>query len=133
MGTILIVDDDEDILSLLRELFEEEGWQVRGCSSGAQALREIAACPPDLLLLDLVLPAVDGGAVLAQVRSEPRTARLPVLVMTATTLSEEEVPGVDALIHKPFIVEELVRIAAGLTHSNRPPRPAPAAGPAPQV
>ena len=63
MGTMLIVEDDEDILALLRELFEEEGWQVHGCASGSQALREIAARSLDLVLLDLVLPSVDGTTV----------------------------------------------------------------------
>lgn len=114
MGTILIVEDDADILSLLTELFEEEGWRVRCCSSGAEVPVALVAGLPDLMLLDLLLPGRRGVEVVQDLRRNPATAALPVIVMTASTMARADVPFADALVRKPFRARELLRLAESL-------------------
>jgi DNA-binding response OmpR family regulator len=126
-GTIVIVEDDGDILELLRELFEEEGWNVRACADGREALSTISRSAASLVLLDLVLPGLDGSEILRKLRDAPSTAHLPVLVMTAGAPSEP-VPGANGFIQKPFSADDLLALIARLTEEPaRFPMP-PAAG-----
>jgi CheY-like chemotaxis protein len=74
---VLIVEDEPDIRDLLAFHLEREGYQVSKCRTGADALRQISAVRPDLVLLDLMLPEIDGLEVCRRLRREPRTASLP--------------------------------------------------------
>ena len=84
---ILIVDDDSDVRLLLARMLTDEGFQVRLAAGGKEALRENSHRLPNLIVLDLMMPNVDGFSVLAAVRAEPSTQDLPVLVVTAMDMS----------------------------------------------
>jgi CheY-like chemotaxis protein len=81
--SILVVDDDEHTRNLLRELCEALGFQVSLAENGLEALERIAAAPPDLVLLDLMIPGKDGFAVLQAVRENPAHSDLAVILLTA--------------------------------------------------
>lgn len=80
--TILIVEDDVLFLTTYQTHLHEEGYEVRSASSGQQALEEMEASPPDLVLLDLILPGLSGYEVLARMRANPKLAKVPVIVLT---------------------------------------------------
>lgn len=111
--TILVVDDDPDIRMVLRTNLEEEGYQVREAEGGAAALDAIAKEPPDLVILDVMMPEVDGYDVLSEIRSRPEFESLPVVLLTARR-QESDVwegwsSGADYYMTKPFKMNELVR------------------------
>jgi len=86
----LIADDDPVVVDLVRQLLEEEGWQVRSAADGQQALDQIARSKPDVLLLDLMMPVMDGFETLHRLRENPETRDLPVVVITAKDLTPQE-------------------------------------------
>ncbi len=90
--SVMVVEDDPDMRELLRSVLNDAGWQVREAGNGQLAIERITADPPSLLILDLMLPLVDGFAVLRNLRSSPdaRLRSLPVLVLTAKTLTPAE-------------------------------------------
>lgn len=87
---ILVVDDEADMRELLTRMLSRDDYRVRLAADGDAALGEIAAAVPDVLILDLLLPRTDGFRVLEAVRSNPATARLPVVVVTALDLNGEQ-------------------------------------------
>jgi two-component system phosphate regulon response regulator PhoB len=103
---ILVVDDEEDLLELIRYNLGKEGYQVRCVASGEMALREARAQSPDLILLDLMLPAVDGLSVCRILKGDPQTQHIPVVMVTAKTEEADVVTGLelgaDDYITKPF-------------------------------
>jgi two-component system phosphate regulon response regulator PhoB len=103
---ILVVDDEEDILELVRYNLRKEGYEVLSATSGEQALAEARSTLPDLIVLDLLLPGVDGLDVCRLLKSDPRTARIPVIMLTARTEESDVVTGLelgaDDYITKPF-------------------------------
>ncbi len=90
--SVMVVDDDLDLRELLRGVLSDAGWQVREAGNGQLALERIAADPPTIVILDLVLPLVDGFEVLRSLRQspDPRLRSLPVLVLTAKALTPTE-------------------------------------------
>ena len=86
----LVIDDDPVVIDLARQLLEEDGWTVRGAADGQQGLDEIARSRPDVVLLDLMMPVMDGFETLRRLRQDPETADLPVIVVTAKDLSGRE-------------------------------------------
>jgi len=93
MQTILIVDDAPENLSLLSDLLQPY-YQVRAANSGLRALRAAATDPqPDLILLDVIMPSMDGYEVITQLKADPRTANIPVIFVTAMESSEDEEHG----------------------------------------
>jgi DNA-binding response OmpR family regulator len=109
---ILIVDDDPDMVQLLQTSLTGAGYSVRTATSGTQALATARRSPPDLVLLDLILPEVNGFTVCEALRREPATAALPIVMITALPgefprMAGMEV-GADAYLRKPFDVEELI-------------------------
>jgi two-component system response regulator RpaA len=112
LAKILIVDDDPDMVALLQTSFTGAGYSVRTATSGTQALATARRSPPDLVLLDLVLPEVNGFTVCQALRREPATASVPIVLMTGLPgefprMAGMEV-GADAYLRKPFDVEELI-------------------------
>ena len=109
---ILVVDDDPDILQFVRMNLELEGFTADTAEGGRQALEEAKAKPPDLVLLDVMMPEMDGLTVLRRLRQMPATANVPVIILTAKALAEDRVRGLDLgaddYITKPFDLEELV-------------------------
>lgn len=112
---ILLVDDDPDIRRIAAlSLGRLGGFGVVLAASGAEALLAVANAPPDLILLDVSMPGMDGPATLAALRASPSTAGIPVVFFTATaTASEVErlcALGAAAVLPKPFEVAELPRL-----------------------
>jgi type II secretory ATPase GspE/PulE/Tfp pilus assembly ATPase PilB-like protein/ActR/RegA family two-component response regulator len=104
--TVLIVEDEEPLRRVLRDLLERDGFQVLEASNGIQALDEIDRGAPDVVVLDLNLPQLDGFGVLSRLRAKPATAHLPVIVLTAQGDEDSEVRvlegGADDFLTKPF-------------------------------
>lgn len=118
--SIVIVDDLPDNLRLLSQMLKEEGYRVRPASNGKRALATIEKEPPDLILLDITMPEMDGYEVCRQLKANASTCEIPVIFLSALNevfdkVKAFQVGGVD-YISKPFQVEEvLVRINTHLT------------------
>lgn len=111
--SILVVDDDADIRKVLRANLEDQGYDVREADGGESAIVEVESAAPDLVILDVMMPEVDGYDVLTKLRSRPETENLPVVLLTARR-QESDVwegwsSGADYYMTKPFKMTELVR------------------------
>jgi DNA-binding response OmpR family regulator len=109
---ILVVDDEPDIATLIKHTLERTGdARVEVVASGDAALQAVKDAPPDLLILDLNLPAIDGTEVCRLIRARPTTANLPIIMLTARTGETDRVSGLDLgaddYITKPFSLREL--------------------------
>ena len=125
---ILVVEDEPDIRRLVVLHLEREGFRCRTASNGADALREATRAVPDLVVLDLMLPAIDGLEVCRRLRSDAGTAGVPIIMLTAKSAEVDRVVGLevgaDDYVVKPFSPTELVaRVRAVLRRA----RPAPEA------
>lgn len=122
---ILIVEDEEAIQELIRYNLNKEGFdRVRCCDSGETALAAAQEFAPDLILLDLMLPGIDGLTVCRKLRSEPRTSAIPIIMLTAKSEESDIVIGLemgaDDYLPKPFeIVELLARVEAVLRRYHK--------------
>jgi CheY-like chemotaxis protein len=122
-GDILIVDDDLPSLRLLSNLLAERGYGIRSAREGRTALVMVAAEPPDMILLDIQMPDMDGYQICEQLKGNPATRDIPVLFISARDAVPDkvksfEVGGVD-YINKPYHTEEiLARIKTHLTISR---------------
>lgn len=110
---VLVIDDDPDIREVLRLSLEREGYRVTVAASGSEGLHKLMDEEPcDLLLLDIVLPDIDGWAILSRVRATPTTARIPIIMMTANSDSYSETQllsaGADDYLSKPFSFDNLL-------------------------
>ncbi len=119
--TIFLVDDEQHIIDLVRLYLEREGFQVASASDGQVALEQLLARPPDLVVLDLMLPGLDGREVCRQLRAR---SDLPILMLTARDDDIDKIVGLelgaDDYLTKPFNPRELVaRIRAILRRSTR--------------
>ena len=104
---ILIIDDEDDIREVAGLSLESvAGWEVIMASSGAQGLVRAAEYLPDAILLDVMMPGMDGPTTFRELRKNPRTARIPVLLLTAKVQSTDQRRfadlGVEAVLFKPF-------------------------------
>ena len=103
---ILIVEDEESLLKLESILLTSKGYDVRGASNGQEALDAIAEEKPDLVLLDIMLPEIDGFEVCQKIKDDPDTRDIPVIMLTAKKSREDmargEKVGADWYITKPF-------------------------------
>jgi molybdopterin adenylyltransferase len=123
---ILIADDDDDILEAVRINLELEGYEVHSARDGYEALERARAVHPDLILLDIVLPGLDGFEVCRDLRADSRTSDLAVMFLTAKSATRDEATGLlagaDDYVVKPFdpadLVERVRRVLA-----SRPARP----------
>lgn len=129
--TILAVDDEEDLLELLRYNLAKESYDVLTAATGEEALRALAAGGVDLVLLDLMLPGMDGLDVCRAIRADRRTAGVPIIMVTAKGEEEDVVEGLalgaDDYVTKPFSPKVLVaRVQAVLRRraGGEPPAPA---------
>lgn len=122
---ILVVEDEQDIVELVRYHLEREGFRVVAASDGPGALRAIAGEKPDLVILDLMLPGIDGLEVCRRLRRDPSTVRLPIIMLTAKGEEVDKIVGLelgaDDYVTKPFSPRELVaRVKALLRRSTEP-------------
>ncbi len=121
MQNILVVEDDMDIQELLREFLKEAGYEVASASDGIEAMELFAKNKYDLILLDIMLPKIDGFGVCELIRKQ---SQVPIIMLTALGGEEEQIRGldlqVDDYITKPFSVPILIRkIAAVLRRSSQ--------------
>jgi DNA-binding response OmpR family regulator len=125
MPTVLVVEDERDIREVLRRYLERAGLSVLTTGTGAEAIRLLTSAPPDLVLLDLGLPDVDGTDVLREIHA---AGRPPVLVLTARSTVDDRIHGLqlgaDDYVTKPFSPAEVVlRVQAVLHRSGGQPGP----------
>jgi CheY-like chemotaxis protein len=104
---ILLVDDDDDIREVAQLSLElTAGWDVASAASGEEGLRAASASPPDAILLDVMMPGMDGPTTLRALRADPRTSGIPVVLLTAKVQAADrrrlETLGADGLLAKPF-------------------------------
>ena len=119
--SVLIVEDDKNIQSLLQMYLEKEGYAVTVADDGGQGLTKFRAIRPDLVLLDVMMPVMDGWTVCKMIRSESQT---PIIMLTAKSETDDKVTGLksgaDDYITKPFEMKEvLARIEAVLRRADR--------------
>jgi DNA-binding response OmpR family regulator len=118
---ILVVDDEPDALELIRFNLEKAGYKVGTAADGAEALRKVQSFSPDLVVLDWMLPELDGLEICKTIRNEPATAALPIIMLTAKTSEIDRILGLEIgandYVTKPFSVRELMlRIKKQLQH-----------------
>jgi two-component system alkaline phosphatase synthesis response regulator PhoP len=123
--SILVVEDEEDIRELLKYNLEKEGYQVSSAATGEEALQAVRKRLPDLILLDLMLPGMDGLEVCRLIKGEPQTRHLPLVMLTAKGEEADIVTGLelgaDDYITKPFSPRVLLaRLRAALRRHRQP-------------
>src|SRR5687768_8539120 len=124
MATVLVVEDDPDISELIAHYLVKAGHKVDRLSHGGDAPRRVRETSPDLIVLDLMLPGLDGLMVCQTLRADPTTAAIPIIMLTARGEESDRVTGLelgaDDYVTKPFSPKELVaRVAALLRRSAR--------------
>ena len=119
---ILVVDDDENILNLEKTILEQKGFHVTPASGGAEALRLLGAAMFDLVLLDVMMPEVDGFTVCRKIKEDPRLKDVPVIFLTAKgggdALAEGFESGAVMYINKPFTANKLLTIVNTMLESG---------------
>jgi type II secretory ATPase GspE/PulE/Tfp pilus assembly ATPase PilB-like protein/CheY-like chemotaxis protein len=118
-ASVLLVEDEDQLRRVMKDLLQREGYRVAEARDGIQALDEVDRFAPDVIILDLNLPGIDGYSVLAQLRSRPSTRDIPIMVLTAKGDEDNEVRvfelGADDFVTKPFRARSLTaRIEAVL-------------------
>jgi two-component system, OmpR family, alkaline phosphatase synthesis response regulator PhoP len=121
---VLIVEDDADIAQLVTRYLQKAGFETEIAATGPEALQSIAHGPHDLVVLDLMLPHVDGLEICRRVRADDRSANLPIIMLTARADESERIVGLeigaDDYLSKPFSPSELVaRVRALLRRAKR--------------
>ncbi len=111
-GTVLVIDDERDLIELVRYNLEQEGFEVKGALNGETGLVLAAREMPSLVLMDLMMPGIDGLEVCRQLKAHNRTAHIPVIMLTAKAAESDRIVGLelgaDDYVTKPFSPRELV-------------------------
>jgi CheY-like chemotaxis protein len=137
MARILVVDDEPDIVRLVVKIMEGRGHVVDTAPDGLTAIARVQADPPDVLILDLNLPRIDGWEVCKRLKSDERTRNVPIVMMTAAYVSVDDADrgtelGADDYVIKPFLRDVLIhnveRLLPTLPDDAVEPAPDPAAG-----
>jgi DNA-binding response OmpR family regulator len=120
---VLIVDDDPDLVEMLQVILTGAGYTTLTAFTGTEALRTARKSTPDLVILDLLLPELNGFIVCEQLRQHRATSSVPIIMITGVPgefprLAGIEV-GADAYVRKPFEVQEMVSRVAGLLHQSQ--------------
>lgn len=121
---VLVVDDAVDNLYLMQFVLESEGYTVDLADSGEQALQKVKSCQPDLILLDLMMPKMNGYEVIERLREDNYLQYIPVFLVTAdkyTDCSQAIAAGANGIIHKPIDINELLlEVENSLETKNQP-------------
>jgi len=122
---VLVVEDEPDIRNLIVHHLTRDGFRCRAVASGAEALQRVKAATPDLIVLDLMLPGMDGLDVCRRLRSDPASAGVPIIMLTAKADEVDRVLGLemgaDDYVVKPFSPKELVARVRAVLRRARPP------------
>jgi two-component system, OmpR family, alkaline phosphatase synthesis response regulator PhoP len=124
--TILVIDDEKDLIELVSYNLVKEGFAVKSASNGETGLAKAISELPDLVLVDLMMPGIDGLEVCRRLRSDARTAAIPIIMLTAKTAESDRVVGLelgaDDYVTKPFSPRELAaRVKAVLRRTSPQP------------
>ncbi len=123
---ILIVEDEPFIVESLRFILSHEGYEVQAVGDGEAALAEVGRAPPDLLILDAMIPSMSGFEVLAMLRAAPGSKSLPVMILTAKGQAADRQRmmdlGADDFVTKPFGNKDLIERVRRLLKQARPVR-----------
>jgi len=123
---VLIVDDEPAVANLIEAVLREEGYVVAIARDGAQGLMLARDWAPDLILMDVMLPAVDGGTAIRRLKAEPATAAIPIVAMSAGRNLRErtgELDDADGALAKPFDVDALLaQVAFHLSRRTSAPK-----------
>jgi|SRR3990170_1663837 len=110
--TIMVVDDNPDIITIVKTILEGKGYKVLSAASGAELLNMLKDQKPDLIILDIMMPEMDGLEVLSRLKAASDTATIPVILLTAKVQYEDVLGGyklgADYYITKPFTSTQLV-------------------------
>ncbi|WP_417244007.1 response regulator transcription factor [Celeribacter sp.] len=121
---ILLVEDEDNIAIAVGLLLEREGYRVTRTAIGSQALPNLRAITPDLVILDVTLPEMSGYEICQQLRRDPELGQTPVLMMSARTAPAERrkamALGADAFLAKPFAVQDLITAVTRLSQGTQP-------------
>jgi two-component system, OmpR family, alkaline phosphatase synthesis response regulator PhoP len=119
---ILIVDDEEDVLELVRYTLDKDGYRIETAATGEQALIKAKTKLPDLVILDLMLPGIDGLEVCKQLKTDTKTQGIPIIILTAKGEEADIVTGLelgaDDYVTKPFSPKVLVARVRRIFHRN---------------
>src|ERR1039458_8900292 len=111
-GFVLVVDDEEQNRSLLRDPLEARGYEIAEAENGLQALEKVAGRPPDVILLDLMMPKMDGFEVCRRLKKDLKTAHIPILIVTALSERKERLMGIEAgandFLNKPIDMQDVI-------------------------
>ena len=122
-GYVLVVDDEEQNRALLRDPLEARGYEVAEAENGMEALQKIAARPPDVILLDLMMPKMDGFEVCRHLRKDARTAHLPILMITALSERGDRLLGIHAgandFLNKPIDIHDVILRVGNAVYAKR--------------
>jgi len=123
---VLVVEDDDEQRKLVEDLLISEGFDVVTAANGAEALRMLKTMTPDLMVLDLLLPWVNGIEVLSTMRESPLLTRIPVLVTTGSSTQEGDIAAFAPLVvlRKPLETEALVKAVHTLLENDAQSNPA---------
>lgn len=113
MAIVLVVDDEEPILSIVAEVVEEMGHQVLRAMNGREALDLVRATPPDLVLSDVMMPFLNGVELCRTLKSDGATAHIAVVLMSAVAVDRGQSAGADGFVHKPFSLDEIEAAVSG--------------------
>ena len=120
--SVLLVDDDPLLLALVRHKLAARGYSVSTATDGGSGLEAARALRPDLIVLDVMMPVLDGRAVLQQIRGDPMLSKVPVVILTARAREEDIVDllnvGATDYLAKPFSPEELAARIARLVPTS---------------
>jgi len=127
-GRVLVIDDEKDLIELVRYNLEKEGFQVASALNGEAGMADALRQLPDVIIIDLMLPGVDGLEVCRFLRGDSRTSRIPLIMLTAKSGESDRIVGLelgaDDYITKPFSPRELIaRIKAVLRRTSAPQAP----------
>ena len=119
---ILIIDDDLDTLRLVSLMLQRQGYQIASATNGQEGLAKAATEDPDLILLDIAMPIIDGHEMLKQLRANPKLKGIPIIMLTASCNRQDiaiaSSYGVVDLVTKPFNFAELAeKVESALKHS----------------
>jgi CheY-like chemotaxis protein len=110
--TVMVVDDDPDIMELVKKIVERSGYMAECVSSGEEVFKRLEGQKPDLILLDVVMPRMDGLEVLTRLKSQPNTSSIPVILLTGNGRYSDVLTGyqmgTDYYISKPFTSAQLL-------------------------
>jgi two-component system, OmpR family, response regulator VicR len=122
---ILCIEDEPEMIDLIRLILGRRGFEVKGANGGVEGLKMIRQENPDLVLLDLMMPDMDGWEVYQQMKADEKTKRIPVIVVTAKAQSIDKVLGlhiakVDDYIAKPFSPQDLMNSVEKVLNKSLP-------------